>query len=189
MNPFAEIVSIIIGFYIWIVLLRFLLQYFRADFYNPISQLVVKATDPLVRPLRKIIPGWGGIDNSSLVLAWLVIVLQSVIVSILTGTIGSLPIVQVLVFSIFGVVTKMIWLYMILIFIRAIVSWVVPANGYNPALMVFGQLTEPYLAKIRQKMPPMEGFDLSPIVGILILLFVNSCIGYYLMPLVDKIFQ
>ena len=56
-------------FYLTIVLLRFLLQLARADFYNPISQFVVKATNPLLRPLRRFIPGWGGIDGAALVLA------------------------------------------------------------------------------------------------------------------------
>lgn len=187
MNPFAAVVDIILSFYTSVVLMRFFLQYFRADYYNPISQLVVKATDPFIRPLRKIIPGFGGIDVASLVLAWLVIITKILFVMLLMGQLSAVHPVGLLVTSIFDVILSAIWLYMFLIIVRAIYSWIAPAGGYNPAIMVFSQLTEPFLGKIRRLLPSMEGFDLSPMIGLLVLFFVSSSISYYLIPLVSRL--
>lgn len=187
MNPFAAVIDIILSFYTSVVLMRFFLQYFRADYYNPISQLVVKATDPFVKPLRKIIPGFGGIDVASLVLAWLVIIVKELLVKLLMGQLAAINPIALLIFSIFGVVLSAIWLFMFLIIVRAIYSWIAPGGGYNPAIMVFSQLTEPFLGKIRRLLPPMEGFDLSPMIGLLVLFFVSSSISYYLIPLVGRL--
>ncbi|TQV74060.1 YggT family protein [Aliikangiella marina] len=184
MNPFAAVIEIVLSFYTSIVLLRFFLQYFRADFYNPISQLVVKATDPLVKPLRKIIPGFGGLDISSIILAWLVIIAKFLLVSLLSGGMGSINIIVLLFGSIFGVVYAALNLYMFLIFVRAILSWFAMSTGPSPVMLVFAQLTEPLLARIRRMLPPMEGFDLSPMLALLGLFFVKSSISYYIEPLV-----
>jgi len=131
MNPFAELLYIIIGIYVNIVLLRFFLQYFRADFYNPLSQFVVKATDFFIRPLRKIIPGIGGLDISSLILAWLITLLKIVLVSLLAGYSLNMPIPRLILLPIYDVVDGAIDLFMFLVFIRAILSWFMH-GGYNP---------------------------------------------------------
>jgi len=162
------------------------MQYFRVDYYNPIAQLVVKATDPLVKPLRKIIPGFGGLDVASILLAWLVVIAHTLIIALLTGSISQVPVVALLVVSVFGVIEKCFSLFMFLIIVRAIISWIAPANGHNPAMAIFLQLTEPFLSKIRKKLPPMQGFDLSPMIAILILLFISSSISYYIMPVISK---
>ena len=187
MNPFALIIDIILSFYTSVVLLRFFMQYFRVDYYNPISQLVVKATDPLVKPLRRIIPGFGGLDMASLMLAWLVVIAHSLIIALLTGSLNQIPVVALLVLSIFGVIEKCFSLFMFLIFVRAIISWVAPANAHSPVMAIFAQLTEPFLSKIRSKLPPMQGFDLSPMIAILVLLFISSSISYYIMPVISKL--
>jgi len=95
--------QIISTFYLTIVLLRFLLQLARADFYNPICQFVVKATNPLLRPLRKIIPGWGGIDGAALVLAILVQAVTFLL--ILTALNGGFPAINPLTLLAWSVVT------------------------------------------------------------------------------------
>lgn len=187
MNPFAAVIEIVLSFYTSIVLLRFFLQYFRADFYNPISQLVVKATDPFVKPLRKIIPGFGGLDVSSLIFAWLVIIAKFLLVSLISAGAMNVNLIVLIIGSLFGVIYAALNLYMFLIFVRAILSWFAMGGGGNPVMLVFAQLTEPLLMKIRRLLPPMEGFDLSPMLALLLLFFIKSSIGYYIEPLIGRL--
>ena len=187
MNPFAAVISIILSFYTSVVLMRFFMQYFRVDYYNPIAQLIVKATDPLVKPLRKITPGFGGLDIASVLLAWLVIIVKELLILLLSASLPSFSLGLLLFSSVFGVVLAAISLYMFLIFVRAILSWFPMQGGYNPVMMVFSQLTDPLLQRIRSLLPAMEGFDLSPMIALLGLFFIHSSITYYLMPAVGRL--
>ncbi len=182
MNPFAQLFSMLLEIYVSIILLRFFLQYFRADFYNPLSQFVIKATDPLVKPLRKVIPGFAGIDLSTLLLAWLVTLTKFYLIQILSGMSLANPITLML-FSLIEVFKAMVGLYIFLILVSVILSWV-QTGGYNPMFAVINQLTEPVLAPIRKMLPAMGGFDLSPMIALILLYFVYSSIGYYLTPLI-----
>lgn len=188
MNPFAELVSIIINIYIDIVLLRFFLQYFRADFYNPLSQFVVKATDPLIKPVRKVVPGLGGLDISSLVLAWLLSITSILLVQLLSGNINDFQLAQLLIYPVFMVIGGCFDLFMFLIFIRAILSWFM-TGGDNPIIAVIGQLTEPLLSKCRKLLPQSSGFDFSPFIALLGLLFVSRLIDYYIFPIFVNAFS
>jgi YggT family protein len=186
MNPFAQLIDILIGLYVSVILLRFFLQYFRADFYNPLSQFVVKATDPLIKPLRKIIPGFAGIDMSSLVLAYLVIVAKFILIFVLSGQV-SFNVIFLLLYSIIDLMQSILKLFMFLIFVRVILSWVSP-GGYNPVLAVIGQISEPVIAKFRRILPPVSGFDFAPMLALILLFFISSSINYYLSPLLQRAF-
>src|SRR5210317_2117367 len=85
-QPAVFLVQVLFGLYAALVVLRFLLQLVRADFYNPLSQFIVTATKPLLNPLRRTIPGVSGIDIASLVLAWFVITLEQLAILSLAGT-------------------------------------------------------------------------------------------------------
>ena len=187
MNPFAQLFEMLISIYVSIILLRFFLQYFRADYYNPLSQFIVKATDPLVKPVRRIIPGLGGLDLSTLLVAWLVIVLKYTLVIGFNGQWGQIGILPLFLFSLINLLESVVGLFIFLIIIRVIMSWVAPQGGYNPVFMVIGQLTEPMMARARNILPPMGGFDLSPMILLILLFFINSSISYYLYPLVSKL--
>jgi len=184
-NPFEQLIDILIGLYVTVILLRFFLQYFRADFYNPLSQFTVKATDPLIKPLRKIIPGFGGIDFSSLVAAYLVILLKSIVLSLI-GSSYPFNIVFLLLFTFVELLQSILGLFMFLIIIRVILSWVAPA-GYNPVLAVIGQISEPIVAKFRRLLPTMTGFDFSPMLALIVIYFLQLSINYYLIPIVRQI--
>ncbi len=183
MNPFAELISMIISVYVNIILLRFFLQYFRADFYNPMSQFVVKVTDPLIKPLRKVIPGIAGLDISSLALAWFVSLLSMVLIGLLNNASLNINLGLLLVIPLFKVISGCFWLFIFLIFVRAISSWFV-SGGYNPILAVIGQLTEPLLSRCRRLLPASGGFDLSPMIALFGLMFSHRLIEYYVYPLI-----
>lgn len=180
MGPMAEIGTYVIqtlgSLYLLIVMLRFLFQVVRADFYNPISQFVVKATNPLLKPLRRIIPGVFGIDIASIVLALLVQYLVVQLVILLAGY-GLLNPLQVLAWSIVGLLSLTVNIFFWGIIIMIIVSWVAPGS-YNPALLLLRQLVEPVMAPFRRLIPPLGGLDISPIFAFLVLNVINILISH-----------
>ncbi|MEC8444295.1 MAG: YggT family protein [Pseudomonadota bacterium] len=148
-----------------VVVLRFLLQLVRADFYNPISQMIVKLTNPALIPLRRAIPGFGGIDVASLVLAMAVQYLVMTLILLLSG-LSTLPWVAMIGWAALGIVNLTFEIYFWGMLIMVIASWVAP-NSYNPALILINQLLEPVIRPIRRIMPDLGGLDLSPLVMIL----------------------
>ncbi|EON91041.1 hypothetical protein MARLIPOL_15367 [Marinobacter lipolyticus SM19] len=165
-------------FYMTIVLLRFLLQLARADFYNPISQFVVKATNPLLRPLRKVIPGWGGIDGAALVLA---IVIQAIafllILVAMNSGIPSINPITLLVWAALNVLDLVVKIYFWSVIAVVIVSWIAPSS-HHPAIQLVAQITEPVMRPVRNVIPSMGGLDLSPIVVFLILNVISVVINH-----------
>ena len=151
--------------YLLIVLLRFILQLVRADFYNPLSQFIVKVTHPLLRPLRRIIPSIGNLDLSSLVLALIVqVLLMAAILMLSYGGIGN-PL-QLLVWAIIGITSLFLNIFFYALIISLILSWVAPGS-HNPGAQLINQITEPALAPFRRLLPNLGGLDLSPIFAFL----------------------
>lgn len=157
--------------YLLIVLLRFILQLVRADFYNPLSQFIVRATQPLLKPLRRVIPGFAGIDIASLVLA---IIVQLILLAVIIMLMGAAlpPVLQLLVWSLVGVTSLFVKIFFFALIISVILSWVAP-QSHNPAAMLVNQLCEPVLAPIRGLLPSMGGLDLSPIFAFIALRLVD----------------
>jgi YggT family protein len=160
-TPAVFLVQVIFGLYATLVLLRLLLQMVRADFYNPLSQFIVKATSPALNPLRRVIPGLAGIDTASLVLAWIVISLEQLAILSITGF-GFQPVAAMLL-AIPEMISLTINIFLFAILIGVIISWINPGS-YNPAISLIHSLTEPLLAPVRRRMPQMGGLDLSPMV-------------------------
>ncbi len=158
----AYIVQTIFGIYAVIVLLRFLLQTVRADFYNPASQFIVKATNPVLIPLRRIIPGLGGIDIASLILLFAVNYLQIVLILFISyGGVVNLGIMAA--WAVTGIIALILNFYFFAIILQIIISWLAP-HSHSPALALLYQLTEPVMAPARRLLPPMGGIDFSPIL-------------------------
>lgn len=163
------LITHLFNLYLMIVILRVWLQLARADFYNPFSQFVVRATNPLLKPLRRIIPGVGGIDWAGIVLAIIVAAVRWLLIMQLTN--GFVFWTAVPLRGILTVIKQAgLLLYWILI-IRAILSWV--SQGRSPIEYVMMQLTEPFLAPLRRIIPPMGGLDLSVLVLFVLLNFIN----------------
>ncbi|MDA7088851.1 YggT family protein [Pseudomonas sp. SA3-5] len=160
--------------YLLIVLLRFILQLVRADFYNPLSQFIVRATHPLLKPLRKVIPSFAGLDLASLVLAILVQLVLMALVLMLMGYGLDNPL-QLLVWSIIGVTALFIKVFFFALIISVILSWVAQGS-HNPAAELINQICEPLLAPIRRILPSLGGLDLSPIVAFLILNLIDMLV-------------
>lgn len=166
-QAFIFLINTVFDIYLLAVALRFLLQLFRADFYNPISQLLVKITNPPLKYIRKFVPGFKGKDWSSIVLMLIIISVKiSLITLISSGRI--LAIHSLFILSLAGILKLVINIFMISIFIQVILSWVSP-GAYNPATVILNRLTEPLLGPARKIIPPIGGLDLSPILVIIVL--------------------
>ena len=143
------------------LLLRFLLQATRADFYNPVSQALVKMTAPLLNPLRRVIPPYRNFDLSTLLVALVFGTLASALMIFAAGFV--LPGVGTLIsWAFLGMVSYILKIYFWGLLIVVIVSWVAPYSG-NPALLLIHQILEPLQMLFRKIIPPMGGLDLSPI--------------------------
>ncbi|MFV1872467.1 MAG: YggT family protein [Oleiphilus sp.] len=168
---FTEIFSLVIdtvsSLYLMIILLRFILQISRADFYNPISQFVVKATNPLLVPLRRIVPSIGGIDTASIVLAILFQTLVVVLKMLVLGSGLSNPLFLI-AFSSVLVLGLILKIYFWSLIIMIVASWIAPGSGH-PALVLINQIVEPLMQPFRKILPPMGGLDLSPILAFLVI--------------------
>ncbi len=160
------LVQTLFGLYILAIMLRFLLQWVRADFYNPASQFLVKVTNPLLKPLRRLIPGFWGMDLAAIVLMLLLQMLELFLVGVIVGQAFSLP--GVALMSIGELLSLAIYVFIFAIIIQIILSWIQPGS-YNPVIGLINRLTEPLLAPARRLIPPVSGLDLSPLAVLILL--------------------
>lgn len=161
------LISTLFDLYIMVAILRVWLQLARADFYNPVSQFVVKATNPILIPLRRVIPGFGGIDWAGILLVIIVGFAKVSALQLLYGQ--GFPASQILLAAVISVIKEVFNLIFWVMIIRAILSWI--SQGYNPIEALLHQLTEPLLAPVRRFIPPIGGLDLSMIVFLIALQF------------------
>ena len=171
-NPIAFLIEVVFGLYVAIVMLRFLFQWVKADFYNPISQFVIKVTTPVLNPLRSFIPGYGGADLAALVLAWLLKSVELALLALLAG-LGTNPL-GALLWAIPALIGLTINIFLFAVFVRVILSWVNP-DPYHPGVALLERLTDPLMRPAQQFLPPISGLDLSPVlvvVGLMLLQMV-----------------
>lgn len=177
MNSLSQIGILIIGtlggLYLLVVLLRFLLQLARADFYNPLSQFIAKATNPVLLPLRRVIPGLFGLDLACLVLALAVQFVTVFFSLLLAGTFNPL---LALLWGALGIVSMVMYIYYICMIAMIILSWVAPQTRH-PAAILAVQLVRPLCMPIQRILPAMGGIDISPIFVFLFLQVVRMLIN------------
>ncbi len=163
-NPLEFLVTTLFSLYILAVMLRFLLGVVRADFYNPVSQFLVRITNPLLLPMRKVIPSLGRYDTSALLLMLLLQFISLGLVVLLRGI--SVPVVTLLIVAVGELVMLAINVFMFAIIIQVILSWVNPGN-YNPVTALLYSITSPIMRPLQRLIPPISGIDLSPLVAII----------------------
>ena len=161
--------------YLLIVLLRFILQLVRADFYNPMSQFIVSSTQPLLKPLRKLIPSIAGLDTASLVLAILIQLLVMAVTLMLMGYGVGGFLLQLLVWAVIGITSLFLKVFYFALIASVILSWVAQGS-HSPAVLLINQICEPLLAPFRKILPNMGGLDLSPIFAFISLNLVDMLV-------------
>ncbi len=155
---------------LFVVILRWWLQWNKVDFYNPLCQFVVKATNPVIIPLRRMLPSVGPIDTATVVLALLISVAKIFVLSFILSVMPS--IYQLLLGSVFNLLQQGMDLLFYILLARAVLSWF--SQGRTPMESLLSQLTEPLLAPIRRIIPAVGGFDFSAMVLIIGLLFLGK---------------
>ncbi|MDO9168244.1 MAG: YggT family protein [Methylobacter sp.] len=165
-DPAIFIIDSLFSLYILAVLLRFLLQWCGADFYNPISQFLVKVTHPPLKLLRRFVPSIGKIDTSSLVLVFGLQMLADFSILLLKGVAISIGALTIL--SLTQLVSLLINIFIYAVFARAILSWLNPGS-FNAASSILNSLTEPVLDLCRKFIPDLGGIDLSPLAALMLL--------------------
>ena len=165
------------GLYILAVLLRFLLQAARADFYNPLTQAIVKITSPLLNPCRRIIPGYRGLDFAALVLA-LALNSGATALMIIASGYTLIGVGTIVSWAFVGLLAFILNIYFWALLISVIASFIAPYSGH-PILLLIHQLLDPFYKRVRRIIPAMGGLDFSPLfmflaINILEILVVNT---------------
>ena len=168
-----EAIKYLLGFvfdaFLMILIMRVWLQLVKADFYNPLSQFIVKVSNPIVVPLRRIVPGFAGIDMATVLLVYLIATLKFVLLFLLSG--GPIDILVAMYLGLLYAIKQTGLLLFIIMLVMALMSWVV--QGYNPTQVILHQLCEPVLRPIRRIIPNIGGLDLSILVAFLLLNVIN----------------
>ena len=173
------LVDTVLGLYILIVLLRFLFQLTGVDFYNPISQFIVKASNPPLSRLRRVVPRLWSIDFAAVVL---LTVLEGVRIGITALLIGRTPqLAGVLVLSIAELLKLAVYVMVFSIFIRTLLSWISMGRSHAMLQLLYS-FTEPLMALARRILPATGGLDLSPIIVFIVLMLVLKLL---VQPLLD----
>ncbi|MDT8448646.1 MAG: YggT family protein [Wenzhouxiangellaceae bacterium] len=173
-NAFAFLVETLFSLYLAALLLRVLLEAVGADFYNPVSQVLITVTQPLVGPLGKLIPRFGRFNTAAVVLLIIVQTISLIAVAALSGYAAG-PF-DALVAAAFRLIRLLLVMYMVLIIAEVILSWVGGAMRH-PIIPLIYQLTRPVLEPIRRVVPNIAGLDLSPLVAIIGIQFLMILIG------------
>ncbi|AMO47231.1 FkuM-YggT family fanciful potassium uptake transporter B [Enterobacter sp. FY-07] len=166
MKTLTFLLSTVIELYTMVLLLRVWMQWARCDFYNPFSQFVVKATQPIVGPLRRILPSLGPIDSASLLIAFVLSFIKAIMMFMVV-TFQPIIWISALLILLKTVGLMIFWVLLVM----AIMSWI--SQGRSPVEYALMQLTEPLLRPIRNLLPAMGGIDFSPMVLVLLLYVIN----------------
>ena len=178
MNPSGALVYLIgtiTDLYVAAILLRLLLQWVKADFYNPLSQFLVKVTNPVLVPARRVIPSIGPLDTASVVVMLLLELVQLAIISQITQS--DFGLAFLLMFAVKKLIFALLMTYFVLIIARVIVSWVANQSRH-PLIPLIHQLTNPVLKPFSKLLPPIGGVDLSPLFALITLRFLLLLLGW-----------
>ncbi len=173
-NAFAFLIQTLVHLYLVVMLLRILLEAVRADFYNPVVQVLTRLTDPLVRPLARVVPNVGRINSAAVVVLYLVQLFGLFLVLVVSGRTPDPLVLSLLALR--ELMRLLLTLYIILIIVGVILSWV-GHNVRHPVVPLVFQLVDPVLAPIRRVLPALGGFDLSPLVAIIGIQFLIILLG------------
>ena len=178
-DPITFIATFVLRVAALVFLFRFILQVVRASFYNPFSEGIVRITDPVLKPLRQLLPPYRNLDFASFAVSW---VLHMLVVAIYCYAGGrDMETLIILNDSLRATLSLMIGIFLIAIFVTIIMSWIAP-NVYSPAAIIARDIAEPVLAPARRILPPLGGLDLSPMITILVLFVIQSYVLGSLLP-------
>lgn len=178
-NAGQLLINFAFGVLIGLLVLRVLLQWVRANFYNPICQFLYKLTNPVLMPLRKVIPTWRTLDIAAILIAWLLTALKLALLYALAGQ--GMGMAGLAVMALADLLDFVLTLYLGLILVYVLLSFI-SVERSNPIVPLIVQLTEPVLHPIRRVLPSVGGIDLSPMAAWLVILLARALL---IAPLLD----
>lgn len=194
-SPLTLIITTLFDLYVLLVLIRFMLQMFRADFYNPVSQFIVKVTSLPLKHLRRGIPSIVGQDTSAIVLCLLLTFIKFVFLRLLdieimnisssVAYIAGVSYLGLLIYSLADLISLFLSVFLIAILIQVVMSWINPDN-YNPVIGLVNTLATPALRPIQKLIPPIGGLDLSPLFAMLAIVVLKMLLIPPLMSLANQ---
>ena len=178
-NAGVFLIDTLFGFYIAVLLIRILLQLVQANFFNPVCQFLVKITNPVLFPLRRIIPNWGRMDSAALVVAWVVKIIALMLVLGILGSGFSVP--RLIAVAAVQLLDTTVLILVFVILVKVLLSWVAP-RGDTPIAPLLYQLSEPVVGPIRRSLPAVGGLDFSPMIALIALQLARMLL---IQPLLD----
>ncbi|MAJ91305.1 MAG: hypothetical protein CMF40_03845 [Legionellales bacterium] len=161
------LVQLFFDIFILAFLLRYLLTKLRINSYNPLSEVIIRVTNPVLKPLRRMIPGYYGVDWSSIVALLLIQSLEIIITQlIIRGDVIAINALFILTMA--NLLKMILYIYMFTIIIQVIISWINP-GAYNPIVTIMSQLTDPILRPVRRIASFGGGLDFSPLIVLVII--------------------
>lgn len=165
-SAIAFIVNALTSLYLLVLLLRFWLPWLRADFRNPLAQGILKLTSPIVVPLRRVVPSFGRLDTATVLVAFIIQYLTILLLLLILS--ASATFADIAITACVKLIALSINLFAYAIFIRIILSWIAPGQ-HSPGTAIITALTEPVLRPFRRIIPPLGGFDISPLFAVILL--------------------
>lgn len=159
------IIQAVANLFLFILLLRFWMPWFRADFRNPIAQAILRLTSPLVVPLRRVLPPVGRIDTSTIVVSFGVQYLAIFLILLLVRVSSTVLHISLTALIDLGILSA--GLFMLVIFVHILLGWFAP-GVYNPATTLVHTMAEPLLRPFRRLVPAMGGIDISPVIPLIL---------------------
>jgi len=176
-NATIYLIENLLGLILYIVLIRFWMQWVKANFRNPVGQFIITVTNPIVLPLRRLLPSFGSIDTATVVLAIALAIFKTFTLLAIAGY--SIPVLKLITYSLGAVIESSIYIFMAAIFIQIIASWVNPYSQH-PILEIARSIAEPLMAPARRLIPAIAGIDFSPF---LVFIFLNLSLQLIVAPL------
>ena len=169
------VIKTLTDLYLLTFLLRFILQWVRASYGNPLSQFVFKVTNPLVVPARRVLPSVAGLDAPTLIVLIVLEVILTLLLLLLLGVSISVP--ELLFYSILRLISLALWFYTGALLIYVLLSWF-GGRGANPMGALLADVVEPLLRPVRRLLPPLGGFDITPAIVIVLLYALRMALPF-----------
>lgn len=170
-NAGVYLIQTFFGIYFILIMLRFLMQVCKVDYYNPLCQGIVRITDPAIKPLRRVLPTVRGVDFATLTVAFIVQLIAVILVMLIVGGYPFLP--EYIAWVFLGMFSIIFDIYFFALLIMVISSWIAPYSNH-PVLTLINQLTEPLCRPARKLLPPMGGIDFSIILVFVFISLIDN---------------
>ncbi|MDO1529101.1 YggT family protein [Fulvimonas sp. R45] len=178
LNALALLLQLVFDAAVVLFVLRLAAEASRADFHNPLSQFVYRSTNPVLAPVRRVLPNWRRINLAAVLVAWLLMLLKRLVLFALSGFLPALP--GLLLVALADLLDFVLLFYLVLVFGWSLLS-MLAVDRYHPALRLTGSIVEPLLRPLRGRLT-LGMVDFSPTVAIIALLLARILVAQ---PLLD----